>query len=129
MKTDTVYITEHAQRTPDKAAIIMAETGETVSFAELEARSNRAARLFRQCGLGHHDHMALLIENRPEFFDVCFGADRSGLYYTAISTRLTVEETAYIVNDSGARVLVTTAEFAGMAAELRRLCPKVGHFS
>lgn len=128
MTTDTVYITEHAQRTPDKPAIIIAETGETVSFAELEARSNRAARLFRQCGLGHHDHMALLIENRPEFFDVCFGADRSGLYYTAISTRLTAEETAYIVNDSGARVLVTTAAHAAMADTLRQLCPKVEHF-
>ncbi len=123
-----MYITEWAQQQPDKTAIIIAETGKTRSYAELEAMSNRAAQLFRAAGLAFRDHMALLIGNNVEFYDVCFGADRAGLYYTAISTRLTAPEVAYIVNDCGARLVVIGAEFADMAAELRALCPQVSHF-
>ena len=37
----------HATTTPDKAALIVAETGETWSYAELDRRSNRVAHLFR----------------------------------------------------------------------------------
>lgn len=123
-----VYITEHAHKTPDKPAIIIAETGAVTSFGDLERASNRAAQLFRRLGLGPRSHMALVIENRPEFFEVCFGADRAGLYYTPISTRLSAPEVAYVVSDSGARVLVITADFGDMAEELRRTCRTVERF-
>lgn len=123
-----VYITEHARATPDKPAIVMAETGAVTTFGALEAASNRAAHLFRKLGLGPRSHMALVIENRPEFFEVCFGADRAGLYYTPISTRLSAPEIAYVVSDSGARVLVITQDFAETAAELRAQCKTVEHF-
>ncbi|WP_430395790.1 acyl-CoA synthetase [Ferrovibrio sp.] len=123
-----MYITQWAVKQPGKTAIVIAETGAARTYAQLEAMSNRAAQLFRQCGLGFRDHMALLLENSLEFYDVCFGADRAGLYYTAISTRLTAPEVAYIVNDCGARLLVIGPAFADMAAELRNLCPKVERF-
>jgi long-chain acyl-CoA synthetase len=126
--SDLVYITEHALATPDKPAIIMAESGAVTTFGQLEAASNRAAHLFRRLGLGPRSHMALLIENRPEFFEVCFAADRAGLYYTPISTRLSAPEVAYIVSDAHARVLVITDEFRAMAADLRAQCKGVEHF-
>lgn len=125
---ETVYITRHAAQTPDKPAIIMAASGQTTTFAELEAASNRAAQLFRQLGLGPRSHMAYLVENRPEFFEISFGADRAGLYYTPISTRLTGPEATHIVNDSGARVLVLSDGHAELAAELRASCPAVERF-
>ncbi len=123
-----MYITEWAAKQPDKTAILIAETGKSRSYAELEAMSNRAAQLYRATGLGFRDHMALLIGNCVEFYDVCFGADRAGLYYTAISTRLTAPEVAYIINDCGARLVVIGPEFAEIADELRSLCPHVTHF-
>ena len=126
--SNLVYITEHARATPDKPAIVMAETGTVTTFGQLEAASNRAAHLFRKLGLGPRSHMALVIENRPEFFEVCFGADRAGLYYTPISMRLSAPEVAYVVSDAGARVLVITADFAEMAAELRAQCKLVERF-
>jgi long-chain acyl-CoA synthetase len=126
--SDLVYITEHAHKTPDKPAIVMAETGAITTFGQLEAASNRAAQLFRQLGLGPRSHMALVIENRPEFFEVCFGADRAGLYYTPVSTRLSAPEIAYIASDAGARVLVITDEFRSIAAELRAQCKGVERF-
>ncbi|WP_374632719.1 acyl-CoA synthetase [Ferrovibrio sp.] len=123
-----MYIGEHAARHPDKPAIIMAESGETRSFGALEANSNRAAQLYRACGLRFRDHMAFLLENSLVFYDVCFGADRAGLYYTAIPTKLTAPEIAYIVNDCGARLLVIGSAFAHMADELRAACVQVEHF-
>jgi long-chain acyl-CoA synthetase len=107
----------HAARTPDKPAIVMAGSGTVVTYGELEARSNRFARLLRASGLRAGDHVALLVENHPRFYELCVGAHRAGLVYTAISTRLTVGEARYIVEDSGARAIVATAATAAVATQ------------
>ena len=105
----------HAARTPDKPAIVMAANRAVVTYRELEDRSNRFARLLRATGLQAGDHVALLVENHPRFYELCFGAHRAGLVYTAISTRLTVGEARYIVEDCGAKALVATAATAAVA--------------
>jgi long-chain acyl-CoA synthetase len=107
----------HAARTPDKPAIVMAGSGIVVTYGELEARSNRFARLLRASGLRAGDHVALLVENHPRFYELCVGAHRAGLVYTAISTRLTVGEARYIVEDCGARAIVATAATAPVATQ------------
>lgn len=93
---------------PDKPAFVICETGETVTFGELETRANQGAHLLRACGIGTGDHIAILMENRREFLEICFAADRAGVYYTTISTHLTAPEIAYILRDCGARMLVTS---------------------
>lgn len=98
----------HAQKDPAAIAYVMCATGEAVSFAELEARANQGAHLLRDAGIRRGDHIAILMENRREFLEVCFAADRSGVYYTTISTHLTAEEIAYILHDCGARVLISS---------------------
>ena len=98
----------HTVTHPDKAAVIMAGSGETISFAQLDANSNQVAHLFRSLGLGHGDTVAICMENRAEFFDLCWGAQRSGLVYVAISNRLTASEIDYILNDSGAQALIAS---------------------
>jgi fatty-acyl-CoA synthase len=114
-----VHPSIHGAETPDKPALIVAETGETVSYAELDRRSNRAAHLFRSAGLAVGDTIALFLENVPEFYDVAWGAQRSGLFYVCISTKLTAPEVDYIVRDSGAKLVVASAglEVAGPLAE------------
>ena len=86
----------------------MAATGKVVTYRELDDESNRAANLLRSLGLKPGDTIALFAENHPRYYQVLWAAQRSGLYYTAISSRLTAEEAAYIVNDSGAKVFITT---------------------
>jgi len=110
----------HARTNPDKPAYIMAATGETVTYGQLEARSNQVAQLFRSLGLKPQDHMAFVLENSARFYEVAFGAQRAGLYYTAISTHLQPEEIAYIVGDCGAKVFITSIRFADRAEELRK---------
>ena len=95
----------HALTHPDKPAVIMAGSGETVTYGQLDERSNQCAHLFRSLGLQHGDTVAFCLENRAEFFDLVWGAQRAGLIYVAISSRLTVSEMDYILNDSGAKAL------------------------
>jgi len=110
----------HAARTPDKAAIVMAGSGEVVTFAELDARSNRLARLFHARGLRWGDHVALCLENSARYLEVVWAAQRSGLVYTPINFHLTPEEAAYIVGDCDARALIASAALANTSAGLAR---------
>uniref|UniRef100_UPI0035C9D2C6 acyl-CoA synthetase n=1 Tax=uncultured Sphingomonas sp. TaxID=158754 RepID=UPI0035C9D2C6 len=108
----------HARTDPDKAALIVAETGERVSYAELDSRSNRAAQQFRAHGLAAGDTIALCLENIPEFYDIAWGAQRAGLFFVCISTKLTGPEIDYILRDSGARLLVASVGLAAAVAGL-----------
>ncbi|WP_454727344.1 MULTISPECIES: AMP-binding protein [Cupriavidus] len=115
----------HAQRSPDKPAVIMSG-GAVVTYRELDERSNQVARLFRDHGLRPGDRVAFLLENHPRLFELCWGAQRSGLVYVCISTRLNVEDAAYIVNDSGARMLVTSRAQAEVARGVAAGAPALG---
>ncbi len=115
----------HARQTPDKCAYRMAGSGLTVSYRELDEGSNRLAHFFRSVGVGIGDRIALMLENHPRYFEICWAAQRAGIVYTAISSRLTAGEAAYIVDDCGAKVFITSMALAGQAAELRGRTPKV----
>ncbi len=113
-----MYPGVHASTTPDKAAIVMADGGESMTYAELDAYAHRLANLFQAHGLEPGDHVALCMENRLEFLPILWGAHYAGLYYTAISSRLTAGEMAYIIGDCGARAYVTSPYKAAEAAAL-----------
>ena len=117
----TCIPTSTPRTNPDKPAYIMAGSGETVTYRQLDQQSNRIAQLFRSLGLKAGDHIALFLENNARFFEICWGAQRSGLIYTAISSRLTAAEVDYIVTDCGARLFVTSKYLADKAAELAPL--------
>jgi long-chain acyl-CoA synthetase len=121
-----VHPSHHALTSPDKPALVMTGSGDVVTYRQLDERSNRVAHLFRSLGLAAGDHVALLIDNQPAFFDVCWGAQRSGIIFTALSTRLGVDEAAYIVANCGARVVVASHRLAALATGLAsRIDPSV----
>ncbi|WP_114951638.1 acyl-CoA synthetase [Sphingosinicella terrae] len=94
---------------PDRPALIMAASGERISFAELDARANRCGHLLRARGLVPGDRVAIWMDNIPAFFDVCWGAHNAGLLYVPVSARLTIEEAAYIVRDCDAKLVIASA--------------------
>ncbi|MEZ0075321.1 acyl-CoA synthetase [Planotetraspora sp. GP83] len=108
---------------PGRPAVIMAESGEVTTYAELNAESNRVANLLFDLGLRRGDHIAFMLENRAELLAVAWAAQRSGLYYTPVGTRLTADEVAYIIGNCEARVFVTSAAFAEVAGVAVRSCP------
>jgi acyl-CoA synthetase (AMP-forming)/AMP-acid ligase II len=115
----------HAKTNPAKPAYIMASTGEVVTYGELDARSNRWAQFFRGAGLGIGSGIAIFMENNAQYLEIVWGAQRSGLYFTAISSRLTASEVAYIVSDCNAGVFITSNGLSAVALELVDLMPGV----
>ncbi|HEY5289694.1 MAG TPA: acyl-CoA synthetase [Caulobacteraceae bacterium] len=111
----------HARSHPDKAAYIMAASGEVVTYGELDARSNQGAHLFRDIGLAAGDAIALFMDNSARYYEVLWAAQRSGLRFTCISSKLTAGEVEYIVADSGAKAVIVSAGVAPVARELAPL--------
>jgi acyl-CoA synthetase (AMP-forming)/AMP-acid ligase II len=118
----------HAARHPDRAAIVMEPGGQIVTYGELESRSARLARALREAGLRPGDRIALLLDNRAAMLELAWAAQRSGLYYTPVNTRLSGDEAAYVVDDCGATVLFAAAAVAPLAAEVRACAPRVTRF-
>jgi long-chain acyl-CoA synthetase len=116
-----IYATSRA----DQPAVIMADSGETISYGELERRANQLAHLFRAEGLKTGDHIAIFTENHARYIECCSGAERSGLYYTCINSYLTADELAYIVNNCEARILITSAAKREVAQAALAQCPNV----
>ena len=114
-----------ARETPNKPAIVMAPSGDTLTYRELDERANQLSHYLRHVGLQAGDHIAFSIENRIEFMVVLWGCHYAGLYYTALSTRLQASEASYIVNDCGARAFITTPTMGPVAAELVATTPQV----
>jgi long-chain acyl-CoA synthetase len=112
-----VYPGTYAASAPERPAVVVAETGETLTYAELDRESTRLARALHDQGLRRGDVVAMLADNTPWAFVVYWAAQRSGLYITAINHHLSPDEAAYIVDDCGARVLVV----AGQRPALREL--------
>ncbi|HEX8804323.1 MAG TPA: AMP-binding protein [Acidimicrobiales bacterium] len=108
----------HAEPTPDKPAIVMAGSGETITYRRLDEEANRASHLFRSLGLEPGDPVAFCLENHPRYLALAWGAHYAGLRYTAMSSRLTTEEMAYIIDDCGARAFVTSEAKREQAVEL-----------
>ncbi|WP_338467606.1 acyl-CoA synthetase [Novosphingobium sp. ZN18A2] len=115
----------HALTHPDKPAVIMAGSGETITYRQLDEASNRFAQLFRARGLKIGDTIALSMENHPQYFALAWGAQRAGLVYVAISCRLAPPEIAYIAQDSGSKLLVGSAYMAKVFDEVAKLAPDV----
>lgn len=108
----------HAQNNPDKIAYQMAQSGEKVTYRQLNDRSNQIAQLFRANGVNTGDGIAIFMDNNPQFFEICWAAQRAGIYYTAISSRLTVSEVEYILGDCNAKMLFVSTYVKDVAIQL-----------
>lgn len=113
----------HAAARPDHPAIIMAGSGEVVTYGAMDAAANRFARLLRAHGLERGAPFALLMENTALYLPLVWGSQRAGTMMVPISTRLTAPEIAYILKDAGARLLVTSTGYAPIARQLRGQFP------
>lgn len=93
----------------DRTAVI--DGDRTVSFRELDERSNRLANALLDRGLSTGDRVAVLLGNRLEWFDVTFGLLKAGLVRTYVNPRLTPAEIGHQLEDSGAAALIASEEF------------------
>jgi len=110
-----------AGRNPRKTALISARGNRT--FAELNGAANQVVRRLRQADVKPGDGVALLAPNRPEFAEVFFACQRSGVRLTPVNWHLSAEEIAYIVADSGAAALFADESLGEGAAAAAAKAP------
>ena len=103
-----MYPNKYAAAHPDRAAFVMASTGESVSYSEFEARANKLTHLLQNEGLGRQDHYSIMMENNNRYLEACAAGERAGLYYTCINSFLTADELAYILDNSESQILITS---------------------
>jgi acyl-CoA synthetase (AMP-forming)/AMP-acid ligase II len=110
-------LADHADGDPDSPALIVVD-GATVTYGELFERSQRVAALLHDAGLRRGDGVALVLPNRPEFFEITWGCQLSGLYYSAVNTHFTSDEVAYVIGDSDARAVFIDASMADLGRRI-----------
>lgn len=120
-----IDLRKRALENPDKPAYIMGGSGNVITYLQLEERANKCAHMFRGLGLNIGDNIAIFMENNRQFLEICSAAARSGLIYTAISSYLKISEIEYIVNNSGAKLFITSELKNEIASKLIDLTPKV----
>lgn len=101
----------HGRARPHAPALIVDDR--VLTFADLDARSNRAAQAFAAAGVGRGDRVAFVEKNSVEFFDVAFGLAKLGAVAVPVNWRLAAPEIRHILADCDARVVVVGAEFFG----------------
>ena len=105
----------HAVSIPEKPAVIMSDGSETLTYRDLEERANRGAHVLRAKGIVRGDTVAFWLHNCAGVFEFYWAAQRCGLYVTPIATALTGDEAGYILENSGAKLLVVSPGIAGLA--------------
>jgi long-chain acyl-CoA synthetase len=117
----SVNIADHARHASQSPALIAAD-GKRISYGELYNRSQAVAALLHAAGLRRGDGVAIVLPNRPEFLEISWGCQLSGLYYTPVNTHLTFDEVAYIVSDCEARALFVDSCFAQLGPQILECC-------
>lgn len=110
-------IADHAIAAASAPALIA--DGRPISFGEIYQRSQRVAAALHGAGLRRGDGVALVLPNRPEFLEITWACQLSGLYYTAVNTHFTPDEVAYVIDDSDARAVFVDATMPDLAAHVR----------
>ncbi|MBS1678820.1 MAG: AMP-binding protein [Actinobacteria bacterium] len=111
-------VARSAERTPDKLALKLRETGETSTYAELDRRSTQLANGLLGIGLARGDRIATWVEDCAEYVELYLAAAKAGLLVAPINGRFVAAEARHILEDSGAAALVWTPGMVGQVAAL-----------
>ncbi len=113
------FLAKRALLNPRTEAIYDVTSGTRLSYPELNARVNRAARALADGGLEAGDRVATLLMNGPEFVETFLGAAKAGGVIVALNWRLVADELSFILDDSGATVMVFGSAFNEVIGELQ----------
>ncbi len=108
------WIAFHADRTPDKLALIDQASGRRYTYAEMNDRAARlAAYLGDAWGVARGDRVAILAKNSTEYFEFQYACVKLGALMLPLNWRLAEQELRFILQDSGAVGILYDADFAG----------------
>lgn len=102
---------------PARAALRYRDT--SISYGDLDARSNRVAHALFGLGTQAGDRVAVLDKNSAEQFEILFGVNKMGAVYVPVNWRLARREIALVLDDARASVLFVGAEYFEIITALR----------
>ena len=108
-------------------AIAHEEGGRTTTFAQMDVRSRKIAALLRELGVKKGDRIAWIGKNADIYFQIFYAAARIGVVMAPIGWRLALAEMAFILNDTGAKVVFAGEGFAETVEALRADIPAIAH--
>lgn len=111
-----------AETRPNKVAIIDIDSGQNLTYADLETRSSNLAGYLQSQGVIKGERVAILSRNSPHFFELEFACGKIGAIGVPLNWRLTVPELEYILGDCAPQVLIYDSQFADQAEQLKKLC-------
>lgn len=119
-------ISYHASRNPSKEAIKF--LGRSYTYKDFNDRINACAVALRDLGVERGDRVALLLQNCVEFIEVVIATNRLGAVFLPLNYRLAAEEFQYILNDSGARVLVSEKQYYDVVGSIKNKISSINSF-
>src|SRR5579862_8545121 len=108
-RTLFALLCEQADRLPDRPAVIC--DGRQTSYRDLADGAGRIAAALRGHGIGRGDRVGILVNNRLEWLEACFGVSALGAVAVPFSTWSKPGELAYLLGDSAVRALIAVASF------------------
>ncbi len=112
-------LSKRAELTPDRVALREVATGQSYTFAQLNARVNRACHFLQhRLDVQKGDVVSLLAHNSVVTIDLLYAAMKIGAIFAPLNWRLVAEELVYIVQDCGSKVLICGPEFSQTLAEM-----------
>jgi fatty-acyl-CoA synthase len=112
-------LTNRARLTPERIALVELETGQRLSYAQLNVRANRLANfLGMQLGVGKGDRVSILAKNSLAYLDLFYGLPKIGAIFAPFNWRLSAKELSYMVNDLQPKVLICEPDFVHLVAEM-----------
>ncbi|MEM6581755.1 MAG: long-chain fatty acid--CoA ligase [Pseudomonadota bacterium] len=114
-----LQLSQRALLSPELESFVEPSTDTRLSYAELNAYSNRCAGVLAACGLRKGDRLALLLHNCAEFVALYYGAAKLGIVVVPLNTRLTAAELTFILSDSGAKALLYSDSFDELVAGIK----------
>lgn len=114
-------LTNRAFLNPEREAVIDTDTQQRISFSALNAGANRCCHAVTGLGLKKGDRLAILSQNKPEFYECFFGPAKAGIVLMPLNWRLTPAELSFILKDGGATAVIFDAEFTPVVEELKSL--------
>lgn len=118
MNAETL-LSQRAHLTPDREALFELDTGVRYTYADLNARANRAANWLRSIGIGVGDRVSILAQNSVAFVDLLYGVAKIGAVLAPLNWRLVASELVYIVNDCGSQVVIVGPEYVDVWTDMR----------
>ena len=114
------YVTAHADRTPERTAVVDTATGEELTYEAFDRRASQVATVFSEkLGLEPGTRVAILAHNSVRYLETIYGCGKAETLYVALNWRLATPELEYVVSDADPDALVYDPAFADTVAALR----------